>query len=138
MENQLPQDNNNAELIITETDTVSAAVIEIENAAIPDPKPAKTAKSPKKPKVITETSKTMETLVSESIRKAEENQLALESRIAIEYKTLHERTEYRFNKMEAFHRELISETRRSTRDVRLFAAIAVVASIAVIIITLIK
>jgi hypothetical protein len=72
------------------------------------------------------------------LRKTEENQLALESRLVIEYKTIDERLDYRFNKMEAFQRELIAETRRAARDVRLLAGISIVASIATIIITLIR
>jgi hypothetical protein len=73
------------------------------------------------------------------IQKSEENQLALEARIAIEHKTLDNRIDYRFNKMEAFQHDLLEDTRRAARDVRVFSLVSVLASIAVIIvITLIK
>ncbi|MDR1599673.1 MAG: hypothetical protein LBS11_07365 [Oscillospiraceae bacterium] len=137
MEYQLPPDTIEADLIITETtvqaDISAESTESIESIeTVESSKPRKNARKPRPSKPDYESG--IETL----LRKVEENQLALESRIAIEHKTIAERFDYRFNRLESLQKEASEETRRAARDIRAYAAVAVIASLAVVVITLIR
>ncbi|MDR1262420.1 MAG: hypothetical protein LBK46_02895, partial [Oscillospiraceae bacterium] len=124
---QVSSENNESDVVVAELpDQPELTVLPAQPV-----KPAKRTKSAAAP--------TANAQLQAYIQKAEENQLALETRITIEHKTLDNRVDYRFNTMETLQHDLLEETRRTARDVRVFSLVSVLASIAVIIvITLIK
>ncbi|MDR0396355.1 MAG: hypothetical protein LBH66_03535 [Oscillospiraceae bacterium] len=141
MEDPRPINAAEAEPITTETNQpalraettaiiIPAAIIETEPIASSNSAESGKARGAKKPSRDCDA----ETV----LKKVEENQLALETRLSLECKAIAERADFRFNRMESFQKEAVDETRRAARDVRALAIISVIASIAVAVISFIR